>query len=230
MGTPAWLYYLFGLLMLAVSGYSVTLLVFSVTGRHHFGRDVDIAHICMGVSMAGMFVARWAFGPSAAWEFIFAALLIWFVVRSLKSIQRFGLHKPHEAIHAAMSFAMLLMYLYPVGATSRVSGTMSMAMARGGAKLDPGLGFILAVTFFASAVFTLASPVKGVSHHGSHAFAYATTVAVGATGSADAWSGSPQHDSPHVGGLEGVVTTPWLEDASHVVMCFAMGFMLILML
>jgi hypothetical protein len=230
MGTPSWLYYLFGLLMLAVAGYSLTLLVFSVTGRHHSGRDIDIAHICMGVSMAGMFVTGWAFGPSSGWELIFAALLIWFIARSVTSIQRFGLHKPHEAIHAAMSFAMLLMYLYPVGATSRVSGTMSMSMTAGGARLDPGLGFLLAVTFFVSAVFTLASPVKGVSHHGSHAFAYATSVAVATTASADSGSGSPQRDSPQVGALEAVVTTPWLEDASHVVMCFAMGFMLILML
>jgi hypothetical protein len=229
MGTPAWLYYLFGLLMLAVAGYSVMLLVFSVTGRHHSGRDVDVAHICMGLSMAGMFVARWAFGPSAVWEFIFAAFLIWFVVRSVKSIQRFGLHKPHEAIHAAMSFAMLLMYLYPVGATSRVSGTMSMSMATSGARLDPGLGFILAVMFLASAVFTLASPVKGVSHHGSHALEYAgVAVAAGASGSSP--SGIAQHDAPPVGRVEAAVTTPWLEDASHVVMCFAMGFMLILML
>ena len=56
---------------------------------------------------------------------------------------------------------------------------------------------------------------------------YATSVAVGATGSEDTWSRTPQHDAPNAGGLEAAVTTPWLEDASHVVMCFAMGFMLI---
>src|SRR5579863_6811705 len=98
--------------MLAVVAYSVALLVLSVTGRHHSGRDVDIAHIFMGMSMAGMFVAKWAYGPSAMWELIFASLMIWFIVRSLQSIQRFGLHKPHEAIHAVMNFAMLLMYLF----------------------------------------------------------------------------------------------------------------------
>ena len=107
---------------------------------------------------------------------------------------------------------------------------MSMSMATGGAKLDPGLGFILAVTFFGSAIFTLANPVKGVSHHGSHAFAYATSVAVGAPASGESGSGNPQQDSPHAGALEALVTTPWLEDASHVIMCLAMGFMLILML
>jgi hypothetical protein len=223
------LYYLFGLLMLGVAGYSVALLVFSVTGRHHSGRDIDLAHIFMGVSMAGMFVAKWAFGPRAAWELIFAVLLVWFAVRSILSVQRFGLHKPHEAIHAAMSFAMLLMYLYPMGASSRVSA-MSMSMAAGGAKLDPGLGFALALMFFGSAVFTLASPVKGVSHHGHHALAYATSGAAGTSECRDSRSGSPQHGSADVGALEAVVTTPWLEDASHVVMCMAMGFMLILML
>ena len=30
--------------------------------------------------------------------------------------------------------------------------------------------------------------------------------------------------------MEAIVTKPWLEDASHVVMCIGMGFMLILML
>jgi hypothetical protein len=28
----------------------------------------------------------------------------------------------------------------------------------------------------------------------------------------------------------GLITAPWLEDASHVVMCVGMGFMLILMI
>lgn len=220
MGTPAWLYYLLGIVMLAVAAYAIALLVVSVTGRHHSGRDVDIAHICMGISMAGMFVGRWAFGPSAMWELTFAALMVWFGVRSIKSIQRFGMHKPHEAIHATMSFAMLLMYWYPMGSSGQAMG---MSVPSGAPKLDPGLGFALAVSFFASAVFTLASPVKGASHHGSHAFAYSSTGPDGTRASL----------SSHGNGastMEAVVTTPWLEDASHAAMCFAMGFMLILML
>ncbi len=221
MGTPSWLYYLFGLVMLTVAAYSVALLILSVTGRHHSGRDVDIAHICMGISMAGMFVAKWAFGPSAMWELIFTTLMVWFIVRSIQSVQTFGLHKPHETIHAFMNLAMLLMYLFPRASTAGAM-SMSMAMSSGAAKLDPGIGFALAVTFFASAIFTLASPVKGVSHHGAHAFAYAT---VGAGGSEDSVSS-------HVNGastLELTLTTPWLEDLSHVAMCLAMGFMLVLM-
>jgi hypothetical protein len=225
MGTPTWLYYLFALLMLAVAGYGLALLYYSVRGRHHSGRDVDSAHIAMGVSMAGMFVPTWAFGPSAAWELVFAALLIWFTVRSIQSIQHFGLHKPHEAIHSAMSFAMLLMYWYPVGPTPGATG-MTMSMASGTAKLDPGLGFALAFTFLASAIFTLASPVKGISHHGTHVLAYASS---GANGTRRA-GGRPVDRAPIVGTVESLVTKPWLEDISHVVMCIGMGFMLILML
>jgi hypothetical protein len=41
--------------------------------------------------MAEMFVAKWAIGPRATWGLIFATLMIWFVVRSIQSIQLCGL-------------------------------------------------------------------------------------------------------------------------------------------
>lgn len=225
MGTPSWLYYLFAVIMLAVAAYGSVLLLVSVPMRQVSGRDVDIAHIFMGVSMAGMFVTDWAFGPSGFWELVFAILLVWFVVRSLQSVQRFGLHLPHEGIHAAMSFAMLLMYWYPMGSTP--GSSMSMAMSSSSAaKLDPGLGLLLALAFFASAIFTLASPIKGASHHGRHAPALAMSGARGG----GAGDGSGDGAARSIGHAEILVTTPWLEDASHVVMCVGMGFMLILML
>jgi hypothetical protein len=225
MGTPSWLYYLVALLMLVVAADGLVLLFFSVSGRHHPGRDVDIAHIFMGISMAGMFVSKWAFGPNAMWELIFAALLIWFIVQSIQSIQRFGPHKPHQVIHATMSLAMLLMYWYPVGSISG-SPAMSMSASSAASKLDPGLGFALAVIFLASAIFTLASPIKGASHHGTHSLAYAASGAAGTSRQRI----SSEHASPTIGLLEALVTKPSLEDASHVVMGIAMAFMLILML
>jgi hypothetical protein len=228
MGTPAWLYYLFGLLMLAVAVHGLALLIVSVPTRQFVGRDVDIAHIFMGVSMAGMFVGRWAFGPRAIWELIFAVLLIWFVTRTLQSVQRWGVHLPHEAVHATMSLTMLFMYWYPVGASgSGASMSMSMSASPTTAKLDPGLGFLLAVLFFVSAVFTLASPVKGASHHGTHVPVYAISNVAASSGSAP---GLGVVGKPPVGPVETLITAPWLEDASHVLMCIGMGFMLILML
>ncbi len=217
--TPVWLYYFFAVTMLAVAAYGLALLAVSVAIRKSAGWDVDIAHVFMGVSMAGMFVTGWAVGSNPIWELIFTVLLVWFLVQSIQSMIAFGIHLTHYLIHAAMSFAMLLMYVFPAGASSRA---ISMSMASpSGARIDPGLSLLLAMAFFASAIFTLASPVKGVSHHGRHSRSYAMSGSTGRT-----------VDAPASGGGTAVrlIAAPWLEDASHVVMCVGMGFMLILMI
>ncbi len=219
--TPAWLYYLFGVLMLGVAAYCVVMTVLSVATDRPAGRDVDISHALMGVSMAGMFVTGWAFGPDGMWELIFAALLVWFAVPSIQSLLRFGVHLPHAAIHGVMSFAMLLMYWFPMGA-SAAGGSMSMSST--GPKLDAGVALVLAFVLLTSAVFTLASPNKGASHFGTHAPAYAMVGSPGPGLHTHADDGTP----PTVA-LEELVATPWLVDASHVAMCIGMAFLLILM-
>lgn len=228
MGTPSWLYYLFGGAMLAVAAYSTAQLVVSVRLRDPAGRDVDLAHLLMGVTMAGMFVPAWAFGPSWLWELAFFALLVWFVTRTAVSVQRFGLHVPHEGIHAAMSLAMVLMYLYPMGASGVASMSMSGSSSSHGI-LDPGIGLILAFVFFASAIFTLASPDKGASHHGVHHPHRSLALARVSQGHGPAEDTAPpavaERPAPY-----SVLRRPELEDVSHVVMCLGMGFMLILML
>lgn len=229
MGPPSWLYYLFALAMLAVAAYNLSLLVLSLRLRDPAGRDVDIAHFSMGVAMAGMFVTQWAFWPSWFWEALFSLLMVWFVARSAQSIQRFGLHIPHQAVHAAMSFAMLLMFWYPVSMSA--SGSMSMSMSSSAhGILDPGIGLCLAFIFLRSAVFTLASPNKGASHHGVHA---AVRARVYATASNRAGIDPPAivdgiHPAPP--GLASALVSPRLEDVSHVMMCLGMAFMLVLML
>jgi hypothetical protein len=221
MSTPSWLYYLFGVLMLTVAAYCFTLLTLSAATRRPSGRDVEISHIFMGVAMAGMFVSQWAFGPSVVWEIIFGVLMVWFLVESIQSIRTYGLHLPHALIHAVMNFAMLLMYWFPIGATS---GAMSMSASGTGPKLDSGIAFLVAFVLFASAIFTLASPNKGASHFGSHAPAYA----LAGTTEVDLHGAQPLAGSG-VLALDDAVATPWLVDLSHVVMCIAMGFMLLLM-
>jgi len=225
MGTPAGLYYLFALLMLAVAGYGIVLLVLSIAAHSPLGRDVDISHAFMGIAMAGMFVPAWAFGPTAMWELIFAVLMVWFIANSVLSVQLFGLHVPHALIHAVMGFTMVLMYWFPAGAT-RGSISMSMSGTPTGAHLDGGLGLLLEFVLLGSAIFTLASPNKGASHHGSHIPVH---VMSGASG-----PGAPvgPHGGPGVGlpgDIEARVAIPWLEDLTHVVMCIGMAFMLILM-
>jgi CDP-diglyceride synthetase len=223
MSTPSWLYYLFGGLMLAVAAYCLTLLALSLATGRRAGRDVEISHTFMGVAMAGMFVGQWAFGRPAVWEIIFGALMIWFLVESIQSVRQYGLHLPHALIHAVMNLAMLLMYWFPMGSST---GAMSMSASPAGPKLDPGVALVVAFILFASAIFTLASPYKGSSHFGSHAPAYAV---VGPVGSLDP-DDRPGVRSGSVGmALEEIVATPWLVDMSHVIMCVAMGFMLLLL-
>lgn len=225
VGVPSWLYYLLGVLMFAVAAYCFVLLVTSGAAHRAAGRDVEISHVAMGLAMAGMFVPAWAFGPSWLWVLIFIALLAWFVVKAVQSIQHFGLHVPHTAIHAVMSFAMLLMYWFPTGSTS---GAMSMSMSAGGHRMDPGLALLVAFVLFGSAIFTVASPNRGATHYGTHDGIHAVPrrghpVAAGA-------DGPGSEPSPLATEVDVVVSSPALADATHVVMCVAMGLMLILMI
>lgn len=230
MGTPSWLYYLFAVAMLAVAAYAICLLVVSWKLNDPAGRDIDIAHLFMGTAMAGMFVADWSFWPNGFWELAFFLLLVWFTFRSVQSIRHFGLHVPHEGIHAAMSFSMLMMYWFPASSSS---SAMSMSMSSSShAMLDPGIGLFLVVLFCGSAIFTLASPNPGASHHGSHVVARTRVLAMtGARGEDVAGQGEGVRSFQHAAsGPLAVITAPRLEDLSHVVMCMGMAFMLTLML
>jgi hypothetical protein len=218
IGKPPGLYYSFGVMMLAVAAYGLLLLVTLAAERRSSGRDVEISHVAMGVAMAGMFVPAWSFGPSVLWELIFVVLLVWFAARSVQSVRAWGLHVPHTAVHAVMSFAMLLMYWFPSGTSPQA---MSMTASASGGRIDPGLSFLIAFVLFGSAVFTVASPNKGATHFGTHG---GDRVLVPAS---DGTSGGPATVASR---LAAIVATPSLVDASHVVMSSAMGLMLILMI
>jgi Domain of unknown function (DUF5134) len=219
--TPEWLYYLFGVLMFGVAAYGAALLLASTVWRRNAGRDVEVSHVAMGLAMAGMFVPSWSFGSGAAWVIVFLALFAWFAVRSLQSIDAFGLHLPHTAIHALMSATMLLMFWYP-GTASRASmATSGVSMAMGssaaGNGIDPALALVIAFALFASAIFTIASPNKGATYYGTHH-----------ADPAPALTEATSSEGRPVPALVGVLATPSLLDASHVVMSVAMGLMLIL--
>jgi Domain of unknown function (DUF5134) len=209
--SPTWLYYAFGVAMIVVAGYGAVLLALGVATRRPAGWDVDVAHTFMGVVMAGMFVSGWSLGSRRGWELVFSALAAWFAFRSARSIRRAGRHVPHESIHAVMSVAMVLMLWFVVTPVA----DQPMAMGPGAiTRIDPGLTLVLAFLLLGSAVFTLASPVKGISHHGSRP----QFAGLGAT-----------DGEASVTGIERVIAAPLLEDVSHVAMCVAMAFMLILM-
>lgn len=222
---PSGLYYLFGALMLCIAAYCAVVLVLAALSRRLAGWDVELHHVIMGVAMAGMFVSGWAFGPDAMWELLFGALLVWFVTQAGRSLLLHGPHLPHTAVHALMNLGMLLMYWFPMKASARSMSSAKSSYATTG-HLDPGIAFVIAFLLLLSAVFTLASERKGCSVFGTHIELGDTagrSVTVRATEASE-------NKAMAAGIVQRRVSTPWLLDASHVVMCVSMGFMLVLML
>ena len=223
--TPSWLYYLFAVAMLAVAAYGLVLLAVSVVTRRTGGRDVDIAHIFMGVSMAGMFVADWAFGPSVIWELIFTVLLVWFVVQSIQSVIAFGIHLTHYLIHAAMSFAMLLMYVFPAASPFRSHVNVNVddvVACENRSRAQPAVG--VRVLRLRHLHARLAEQGCLPSRHARPGLRHEWG------GGRDGGRSRRAGPSSTGRGAVRLITDPRLEDASHVVMAVGMGFMLILMI
>ena len=86
--------------------------------------------------------------------------------------------------------------------------------------MDPGLAFLIAFVLFVSAIFTIASPNKGASHFGTHC---------GGRVRVPASDGRMGQATPATTRIDGLIGTPSLVDASHVVMSIGMGLMLLLM-
>ncbi|HEV2360897.1 MAG TPA: DUF5134 domain-containing protein [Acidimicrobiales bacterium] len=230
--TPSWLYYLFAVTMLVVACYALVPLALSAVERRFGGADVELSHVAMGVSMAGMFEPCWQFGPNLMWELIFGAFLAWFTVRGIQSIRSYGLHLPHTWIHSLMQGPMLLMYWFPLSAGGRRAAVMSMTSA-GAGKVDPILAFGFMLALLASAVFTLASPRKGAAVYGTHgglALAVAEVAPAGSGACPVDADDAYLADTPSAGGgIGAALAAPVLVDLTHVLMCVAMSFMLILM-
>ena len=225
--TPPWLAEAFACLMLVVALYCVLRIAVALVIKQPSGWDVDLAHALMGVAMAGMFEVRWAFGSTLWWELAFSILTAWFVVRSIQSLQRYGPHLSHFFIHALMSFTMLLMYWYPQSMDAPMPGsTMASAMGATTKRPDPGLLLLIAIILLASAVRSMGSAQRGVSHYGTHL--PLPVIAAHPEGCRCSGCGTDGH-RPLLR-VEAAVMSPALGDATHVVMCISMALMLVVML
>ncbi|MGO9197240.1 MAG: DUF5134 domain-containing protein [Acidimicrobiales bacterium] len=213
MGGTAFVSDSLAVVMLVTAAYCLGRIVAAWRWDRAMHQDINVAHVAMGIAMAGMLDVSLRTLPTVVWEAVFAALTIWFVIRIVTFISRHGPwgwdedrmhHVSHFATHLVMGGAMLFMFLAqpaPAGAggLGSVMGGMSTATAGGaGAALAYGFVFVLLV----SAVWH----ADGLSR-----FAVAGAVA----------------------GTEDCASRRWLaprlETGSHITMCVAMGYMLILM-
>jgi hypothetical protein len=285
---PTWLVDGLAGVMLVTAAYCLGRLV--VARRFDRGThvDVDVAHVAMGVAMAGMLVRSLRSLSPGVWEIVFAALAVWFVAQIVHFVARWGVrgldedhlhHASHYVTHLAMGLAMIYMFVAlpsTMGLTG--NGAMSdMGPVSGGASAS-GLPFVAAFVLLVAAVWyadgltrftrgrtaalpgpsgTAGSEVSSGRSASVVVALSAETVAVPSLTFApsDVGGGSPLLGSSPAGSLASRVVAqhgaarrllrfqgatvlcahdrrwlaPRLEIATHITMCFAMGYMLVVM-
>lgn len=106
MSGPAWLNNIFAALMLGVAGYALVRVILAARRRRATRYDVDVAHVPMGLAMAGMFAPRLNILPWWAWGILFGLLTGYFLVRTLVRGTR-ERYLPHTAHSGAMLYMVL---------------------------------------------------------------------------------------------------------------------------
>jgi Domain of unknown function (DUF5134) len=208
--------------MLAVAIYCALRVVLVRRMHRTLHYDVNIAHVLMGMAMAGMLAPSLKVLPNEAWETVFSVLAAWFAWRSVAFVARHGLTGrssdrvygvSHYLTHLVMSCSMLYMYLAGVPASAdRVVG-MTMGPA-------PGTSDYVALPLFFIVVLC-ASAVWHVDALGRFTPAQVALASGG---------GAAPGVVAGVGNAEGRWLSPRLEMGCHIAMCAAMAFMLALLL
>jgi Domain of unknown function (DUF5134) len=158
--TPAWILDLLAAITLVVAGVSAARLVVARPWQHgSVIVDTDIAHLLMGIAMAGMLVSSLRTLPNTAWEVIFGVMIAWYALRVVRDARANGIRAlagGHCAPHLVHSGAMLFMFLAMTG-----SGAMAgMAGMSGGAfstltTSDATLAFVFALILIGYSIWDL---------------------------------------------------------------------------
>jgi uncharacterized protein DUF5134 len=212
VGGPSWLPDLFAAAMLLVAIASVLLMVGSRIGGLRAHTDIDVSHLIMGVAMAGMLVPSLSFGSDVFWRVVFTIACVWFARRTYQVLtdrrlseggSHHGHRHTHYPVHLVMVAAMLFMFSVPdsVGG-DRPPGYLSLSL-------------LFLVALMASVVWELnavSTPGAPSPEYGDYAIASV--------------------DGDQTTALAAARTLPLAQVAEgcHIVMCVAMGYMLVVML
>ncbi len=244
MSNPQWLDDIFAGVMVAVALYSAGRLVAARAWARPTHRDVDVAHVLMGASMAGQLVSDLNPIPNGVWEVVFTFLSAWFAWKCYDFVRHPGIDSRYDdhvhrlsrrLIHLVMALAMLYMYLAAVPAEIGTGMAMGTATGTTADFLLVPMVFILAL--LASAIWQLDSigrfapttglrqPARALTPVGSAPSA--ATDGAGATEASVTEPGTVATDdrAPAPGWL-----SPRLETGAHIVMSVTMAYMLVLML
>jgi hypothetical protein len=155
--TPAWLLDIFAALILAVAVASAARLAVAGPWRRDMGaREIDIAHLLMGIAMAGMLTPSLSVLPDGAWDIIIGALTAWFVFRPAGDFRRRSVRVRVFVRRAPLLLhlsAMLYMLLALPALTAAGSGMGGMGGPSGSPLHYPTLAFVFAVLLVGSTVW-----------------------------------------------------------------------------
>ena len=162
MMTPAWVFDIFAALMLVVAAVSAARLVAARPWRRGAAAaDIDVAHLLMGIAMAGMLVSSLTTLGSGAWEVVFGLLTAWFGYRVMRDARANGVRAlagGYCAPHLVHSGAMLYMYLALAAPAAGGSGMAGAGGSSGSAMRTleyPTLAFVFALILAGYAVWDL---------------------------------------------------------------------------
>ena len=155
--------------------------------RRRINVDVNVAHVTMGVAMAGMLVPALTTLPTGLWEVFFVGLAAWFLRKSVQFValhlrrgeERDLHHVSHYLTHLVMSCAMLYMYLAAPASGAAGSGAMSMGAASGATANFVGLPLFFLIVLCLSAVWHIDSLNPSSSHEPAFAGASVPSQAMG---------------------------------------------------
>lgn len=204
--------------MVAVAAFCAGRLVLAVAWRRSTEHDVDVVHVVMGVSMAGM-LTGWLTGAwTDVWMVAFSAATVWFgwgTVRQLSARSPSTpacTHLPHFVASAAMLYMLFAMGSMTVGA-----GMKGMAA---GATHSPMLDAAVAALLVGDALIAAGRALLPSARQQSASPSPRVTVTVGAGPGADLAAGAPVARASG-----GMALSPRATPACLVVMSLAMAYM-----
>jgi hypothetical protein len=235
MTGPFWLADAFAVVMIATAAYCASRLVAARWQRRPTDRDVDTAHVFMGVAMAGMLVPRLNPFASGGWVAVFGIISAWFgwqIVRAYRGADPRG-HRPgHHVPHLLASGAMIYMLLAGSAASSRgVSPALAMSGGAGGSGRFSTLALVFVLVLLGYVILTTdrlaslkraaapaASAVQPVWAATAPASAQLVSAVAGSASAQPVWAAAARPMSPR------------LAACCDIAMGIVMSYVLILML
>jgi len=220
--TPSWILDILAAVMLLVAAISAGRLVAARAWARSAGdADIDVAHLLMGIAMAGMLVASLTTLPNGAWDAVFALMTAWFGWRVYRESQREGvrvLADGHRMPHLVHSAAMLYMFA-AIGAPAASSGGGMSGMGSSGMAMStlsvPVVAFIFVLWLSVYVVLDL-DCLSGPGHtRGSYFAPPALVGAAAGTGSVSLAAASAASAAPAGTSASVAVAPEQPADGTH---------------